>query len=67
MPVDEAAEQELNERTLTKLYNQRPGWLDMLHEELDRQVLAAYRLPDNVSDDDLLAELLKLNLARAGG
>lgn len=67
MPVDEAAEKELKERTLTKLYNQRPGWLDMLHEELDRQVLAAYRLPDNVSDDDLLAELLKLNLARAGG
>lgn len=43
------------------------GWLDMLHEDLDRQVLAAYRLPDNVSDDDLLAELLKLNLARAAG
>jgi type II restriction/modification system DNA methylase subunit YeeA len=67
VPVDEAAANELKERTLTKLYNQRPGWLDMLHEELDRQVLAAYRLPDNVSNDDLLAELLKLNLARAAG
>jgi hypothetical protein len=39
---------------------------DLLHEELDRQVLAAYRLPDNVSDDELLAALLRLNLARAG-
>ncbi len=66
VPVDEAAEKELKERTLTKLYNQRPGWLDFLHEELDRQVLAAYGLPDDNSDADLLAELLRLNLARAG-
>ncbi len=67
VPVDEAAEKELKERTLTKLYNQRPAWPALLHEELDRQVLAAYRLPDDISDADLLAELLRLNQARAGG
>jgi hypothetical protein len=65
VPVDEAAEKELKERTLTKLYNERPAWLEMLHEELDRQVLAAYRLPEDIPDDRLLAELLKLNQARA--
>jgi type II restriction/modification system DNA methylase subunit YeeA len=64
--VDEAAEKELKERTLTKLYNQRPAWLALLHEELDRQVLAAYRLPDNISDEGLLAALLTLNRARGG-
>jgi hypothetical protein len=48
--VDEAAEKALKERTLTKLYNQRPAWLALLHEQLDRQVLAAYPLPDDISD-----------------
>ncbi len=65
MLVDEAAAEELKERTLTKLYNERPAWLDLLHQELDRAVLAAYRLPEDITDDRLLAELLKLNQARA--
>lgn len=65
VPVDEAAAKELKERTLTKLYNERPAWLDLLHQELDRQVLAAYRLPENITDDKLLAELLKLKQVRA--
>jgi hypothetical protein len=65
VPVDEAAAGELQERTLTKLYNERPVWLDLLHKELDRQVLAAYRLPEDISDDELLAAFLKLNQSRA--
>lgn len=29
-------------RTLTNLYNERPTWLKLAHEKLDRAVLAAY-------------------------
>jgi len=38
-----------------------------MHEELDRQVRAEYRLPESIPDDQLLAELLKLNQERARG
>ena len=34
-------EAELKKRTLTKLYNQRPAWLDHAHKELDTAVAAA--------------------------
>ena len=34
------------ERTLTKLYNQRPAWLDAAHKQLDAVVAAAYNLAD---------------------
>jgi hypothetical protein len=53
-------------RTLTNLYNQRPTWLDLAHKKLDAAVFAAYGWPINLSDDDILARLLALNLARAG-
>ena len=33
---------ELKRRTLTNLYNQRPMWLRLAHQQLDRAVLAAY-------------------------
>ena len=33
----------LNERTLTKLYNERPAWLDLAHKKLDAAV--AYGFP----------------------
>jgi hypothetical protein len=36
------------------------------HRRLDRAVLDAYGWPHDLSDDDLLARLLALNLARAG-
>lgn len=39
-------EKELAERTLTKLYNQRPAWLDAAHKELDLAVAAAYGWAD---------------------
>jgi hypothetical protein len=32
----------LKKRTLTNLYNERPQWLKLAHEKLDRAVLAAY-------------------------
>lgn len=61
-------EEELAERTLTKLYNQRPAWLDAAHKELDRAVAAAYGWSDytpTMPDEVILQRLLALNLERA--
>jgi hypothetical protein len=44
----------LKKRTLTNLYNERPTWLKLAHEKLDRAVLAAYASIDpegNWQDD----------------
>lgn len=60
-----ATAEQLKQRTLTSLYNQRPTWLAMAHERLDHAVLDAYGWPRDISDDDLLAHLLQLNQARA--
>src|SRR5450756_110613 len=42
MPKDEASAGQLQKRTLTKLYNARPAWLDLAHRKLDAAVFAAY-------------------------
>jgi hypothetical protein len=58
----------LKKRTLTHLYNQRPAWLAMAHEALDAAVATAYGWTDytpQMSDDELLARLLALNLQRS--
>ena len=60
------SEKELKKRTLTKLYNQRPTWLDLSHQKLDKAVFAAYGWPDDLSDEEILERLLALNLKRAG-
>jgi hypothetical protein len=60
-------------RTLTHLYNQRPTWLDLAHRKLDEAVFDAYGWlhdPSSgsgqaLSDEDILARLLALNLERA--
>ena len=52
-------------RSLTRLYNDRPTWLDLAHRNLDAAVFAAYGWDPNISDDDLLGRLLELNLARS--
>jgi hypothetical protein len=57
----------LKKRTLTNLYNERPAWLANAHRALDAAVFAAYGWPPTLSDDELLAKLLALNLSRAGG
>lgn len=64
LPVDAAAEGELAMRTLTHLYNEKPRWLQIAQADLDGAVAAAYGWPPQISDDDAMTELLKLNLAR---
>lgn len=65
LPKNEAAAVILKKRTLTNLYNERPRWLDNAHRDLDAAVAAAYGWPADISEDDALAELLKLNHERS--
>ena len=61
-------EKDLAERTLTKLYNQRPAWLDAAHKELDTAVASAYGWTDyqpEMPDEEILKRLLALNLQRS--
>ncbi len=61
VPRDEEATNTLKTRTLTNLYNARPQWLADAHEALDAAVAAAYGWSADISDDDVLRELLELN------
>ena len=61
-------EKDLADRTLTKLYNARPAWLDGAHQSLDVAVAAAYGWADysaDMTDEEILKRLLALNLQRA--
>ena len=40
--IDETDLKALQQWTLTKLYNQRPAWLTIAHQQLDQAVAAAY-------------------------
>lgn len=55
---------DLENRTLTELYNRRPPWLADAHDDLDRAVLDAYGWPPDLDDEALLGRLLALNLER---
>jgi hypothetical protein len=66
LPKDEAAALVLKTRTLTNLYNERPAWLDHAHRALDEAVAEAYGWKPDMSNDEMLAKLLALNLERAG-
>ena len=61
VPRDEEAAKALKKRTLTQLYNDRPQWLADAHAALDAAVAAAYGWPADISEDDVLRELLALN------
>ena len=67
VPKDADCAASLGKRTLTNLYNQRPAWLALAHKKLDEAVFAAYGWDPGMSDEDLLAKLLALNLERDGG
>jgi hypothetical protein len=45
-----AKDPKLKKRTLTNLYNERPTWLRLAHEALDRAVPAAYAATDPAGD-----------------
>lgn len=64
-PINPDAAKELKKRTLTNLYNTRPSWLDNAHKALDQAVADAYRWDINLSDEEILQHLLKLNQERA--
>lgn len=64
LPIDASAAAILKRRTLTQLYNERPTWLANAHRELDEAVAAAYGWPADLSDDQILDRLLKLNHER---
>jgi type II restriction/modification system DNA methylase subunit YeeA len=65
IPVDDRAAAILKQRTLTNLYNERPAWLVNAHAELDAAVAAAYGWPADISEEDALARLFKLNQERS--
>lgn len=70
LPRDDAAAEVLKKRTLTKLYNARPAWLNHAHRRLDEAVADAYGWGDDwragrLDDDAILARLFRLNQARA--
>ena len=61
VPRDEDAAKALKRRTLTNLYNTRPQWLADAHAALDAAVATAYGWSADISDDEVLRELLALN------
>jgi hypothetical protein len=65
LSTESVSEAELKKRTLTNLYNQRPTWLQNAHARLDAAVFAAYGWPPDLSDEDVLQNLLALNLERS--
>ena len=65
VPKDPDSAAKLKKRTLTNLYNERPAWLANAHKRLDEAVFAEYGWPADLSDGELLARLLALNLKRA--
>ncbi|MFN0219530.1 MAG: class I SAM-dependent DNA methyltransferase [Hyphomicrobium sp.] len=65
LPVDDKAAAILKYRTLTKLYNERPAWLDHAHRDLDAAVASAYGWPTNLTDEEILERLFTLNQERA--
>ena len=64
VPRDAECAKRLKDRTLTKLYNERPTWLDLAHRTLDAAVAAAYGWPADLTDAAILERLLALNLER---
>ena len=55
----------LKSRTLTKLYNERPCWLDNAHRDLDAAVARAYGWPTDLTDEQILERLFALNQERS--
>lgn len=65
LPVDDTAKAMLSSRHMTILYNNPPDWLVTRHSALDAAVAAAYGWSADITDQEVLANLLELNLSRA--
>ena len=63
-PVGAINPSDLKRRTLTNLYNDPPTWLELAHRRLDEAVFSAYGWSPDLTDGEILARLLELNLAR---
>jgi type II restriction/modification system DNA methylase subunit YeeA len=61
-PESDIGPNELKQRTLTNLYNERPTWLEMAHNTLDEVVLISYGWDKRLSAVQILSRLLDLNL-----
>jgi hypothetical protein len=58
VPRDATCAKQLAQRTLTKLYNERPAWLATAHTQLDSAVSAAYGFPADLKDEQIIGQLL---------
>lgn len=58
---DESSAAMLKKRTLTNLYNEWPNWLEIAHTKLDHAVLEAYGWKSEISDDEIISNLVALN------
>ena len=63
-PVGAINPSDLKRRTLTNLYNDPPTWLELAHRRLDEAVFASYGWSPDLTDGEMLARLLELNLGR---
>ena len=63
-PAEAIGQTELKRRTLTNLYNDLPTWLELAHRRLDEAVFEAYGWSPDLTDGEILARLLELNLTR---
>jgi type II restriction/modification system DNA methylase subunit YeeA len=64
VPVSAAVAKQVQSRTLTNLYNERPTWLVAAHHAVDTAVAAAYGISPDSSNDEILLHLLELNQSR---
>lgn len=63
--ADGLSDADKKKRTLTNLYNEPPTWLELAHKKIDDAVFAAYGWKSDMSDEEILAKLLELNLERS--
>lgn len=65
LPRDAEAAKVLAQRTMTRLYNERPSWLIEAHRSLDEAVAASYGWTKNITEEEALHRLLDLNRSRS--
>ena len=54
-------------RSMTALYNENPPWLRTAHAELDAAAADAYGWPVDLSDEEILRRLVRLNVSGGAG